>query len=47
MLNEAIKKWQQRIEEFQEKIDKVMNNIFITKWHVKRSSRPDAKFRAS
>ncbi|XP_036154212.1 structural maintenance of chromosomes protein 1B isoform X1 [Myotis myotis] len=28
MLNEAIKKWQQRIEEFQEKIDKVEDDIF-------------------
>ncbi|XP_036276154.1 structural maintenance of chromosomes protein 1B [Pipistrellus kuhlii] len=28
MLNEGIKKWQQRIEEFQEKIDKVEDDIF-------------------
>lgn len=30
MLSEGIKGRQQRIEEFQEKIDKVMNDIFIT-----------------
>ena len=34
MLSEGIKERQQRIKEFQRKIDKVMSDIFITKWHM-------------
>lgn len=30
MLSEGIKERQQRIEEFQEKIDKVMSGVFVT-----------------
>lgn len=39
MLSEGIRKRQQRIEGFQEKIDKVMNDIFITRSHAGCSSR--------
>lgn len=47
MLSESIKERQQRIEEFQEKIDKVLNAVFITDGRVKYSSRPDTRLRAS
>lgn len=47
MLSEGVKERQQRIEEFQGKIDKVIDDIFTTKWHEEYSSRTNTRFRAS
>lgn len=45
MLSEGIEERQKRIEEFQEKIDKVMNDVFVIKWHAGYSSRSNTIFR--
>lgn len=41
MLNEGINKQQQKIEELQDKIDKVINITLVIKWHIEYSSRPE------